>query len=116
MCRSLFDKLGNFFLQKFEKWQNVIFEPSNVETVSFSGFLEIFCSKVSGFEGEGGLFQNLFNDYIFCFLGHLAGRQLFELFPPETNLKKKSVCVDISRKVRRYNLIWNFKPFPNFQT
>ena len=25
--RNLFDKAENFFLQKFEKWQNVIFGP-----------------------------------------------------------------------------------------
>ena len=38
----------------------------------------------------GWLIQKLFNGYIFCFLGHLVGGQLFELFARETNLKKKS--------------------------
>ena len=36
------------------------------------------------------MFQNFFNGYIFCFLGHLFGGQLFELFARETNLKKQS--------------------------
>ena len=39
---------------------------------------------------EGGLFQKIINGYIFYFLGQLFGGQLFELFPPETNLKKQS--------------------------
>ena len=38
----------------------------------------------------GGLFQKLFKGYIFCFLGHLVGGQLFELFARETTLKKQS--------------------------
>jgi hypothetical protein len=38
----------------------------------------------------GGLFQKIFNGYIFCFLGQLFGGQLFELFARETNLKKQS--------------------------
>ena len=33
------------------------------------------------------------NDYIFCFLGHLFGGQLFELFARETNLKKQSSLI-----------------------
>ena len=45
------------------------------------------CSKVVGF--EGGLFQKLFKGYIFCFLGHLVGRCIFELSARETNLMKK---------------------------
>ena len=36
------------------------------------------------------MFQKLFKGYIFCFLGHLGGGQLFKLFAHETNLKKKS--------------------------
>ena len=59
----------------------------NVETVSCPGF----CSKVPGF--EDGFFQKLFKGYIFCFLGHLVGRCIFELNARETNLmKKRSVC------------------------
>ena len=46
------------------------------------------CSKTAGF--ECGLLQKNFNGYIFCFLGHLVGGQLFELFARETNLKKQS--------------------------
>ena len=38
---------------------------------------------------EGGLYQKLFKGYIFCFLSHLVGGQLFEQFAKETNLKKK---------------------------
>ena len=48
---------------------------------------------------EGGLFKKLFKGYIFCFLGHLVGGQLFELFARETNLKKKSsVCMYVTVK------------------
>ena len=36
------------------------------------------------------MFHKIINGYIFCFLGHLVGGQLFELFARETNLKKKS--------------------------
>ena len=36
------------------------------------------------------MFQKVFNGYIFCFLGHLVGGQLFELFARETILKKQS--------------------------
>ena len=60
----------------------------NVKTVLPPGFQGLSCSKVQGF--EGGLFQKIFKGYIFCFLGHLFGGQLFELFARETNLKKQS--------------------------
>ena len=35
------------------------------------------------------MFQKLFKGYIFCFLGHLVGRYIFELSARETNLMKK---------------------------
>ena len=35
------------------------------------------------------LFQKLFQGYIFCFLGDLFGRYVFEQYARETNLKKK---------------------------
>ena len=88
MCRSLFDKLENFFLPKFEKWQDVFLSQCNVEIVPRPGFKGLSCSKTAGF--EGGLFQKNFNGYIFYFLGQLFGGQLFELFARETNLKKQS--------------------------
>ena len=43
--------------------------------------------EVARFEGD--LFQKLFKGYIFCFLGHLYGRYIFELSARETNLMKK---------------------------
>ena len=49
-------------------------------------FLQI-CFTAAGFEGS--LFQKLFKGYIFCFLGHLVGRYIFELSARETNLMKK---------------------------
>ena len=39
---------------------------------------------------EGSLFQKMINGYIFYFLGHLFGGQLFALFARETKLKKQS--------------------------
>ena len=55
-------------------------------------FANVKNSKVAGF--ESGLFQKLFKGYIFCFLGHLVGRYIFELSARETNLiKKRSVSV-----------------------
>ena len=35
------------------------------------------------------LFTKRFKGYIFCFLGDLVGRYIFEQFARETNLKKK---------------------------
>ena len=58
----------------------------NVETVSHLGFQDLSCSNVAGFEGS--FFQKLFKGYIFCFLGHLVGRYIFELSARETNLIK----------------------------
>ena len=49
------------------------------------------------------LFQKLFQGSIFCFLGDLIGRCIFEQYARETNLKKKcSVCMhtfDISPRL-----------------
>ena len=64
----------------------------DVETVSCPGFQGyrfqgLSCSKVVGF--EGGLFQIFSRATFFCFLGHLVGGYLFDLFALETNLKKK---------------------------
>ena len=42
------------------------------------------------------LFQNLFQGYIFCFLGDSFGRCIFEQYAYETNLKKKR-SVSMSR-------------------
>ena len=47
-------------------------------------FLQI-CFTTEGFEGK----TKLFKGYIFCFLGHLVGRYIFELSAHETNLMKK---------------------------
>ena len=65
MCRSLFVKSGNFFLQKFEKCWNVSFGQCNVETVSPPGFKGLSCSKVAGF--EGGSFKNFSRATFFIF-------------------------------------------------
>ena len=59
----------------------------NVEVVLLPGFQGLSSKKVAGF--EGGSFQKLFKGYIFCFLGHLVGRCIFELNARETNLMKK---------------------------
>ena len=40
------------------------------------------------------MFQKISNGCIFCFLVHLFGGQLFELFACETNLKKQSSVND----------------------
>jgi hypothetical protein len=39
------------------------------------------------------LFQNFFNGYILCFLGHSVGGKLFDLFAHEINLKKQSSVI-----------------------
>jgi hypothetical protein len=39
------------------------------------------------------LFQKIFKGYIFCFLGHLVGRYIFDLSAHETNLMKKRSVV-----------------------
>ena len=87
-CRkSLLSSLETFFCRNLKNVRMSFLGRCNVETVSPPGFQGLSCSKVEGF--EGGLFQKKFKGYIFCFLGHLVGGQLFELFAHETNLKKK---------------------------
>ena len=49
-----------------------------VETVLRPGFYGLSCSKVAGF--EGGFDAKTFQELHFCFLGHLVGRYIFELF------------------------------------
>ena len=62
-------------------WADVMLRQSHIWASRAS-------SAQKGF--EGGLFQKTFNGYIFCFLGHLVGGQLFEVFAREMNLKKQS--------------------------
>ena len=67
-------------------------------------------SKDAGF--EGGLFQKVFKGYIFCFLGHLVGGKLFELFARETKKKKRSViCLKTSFATNFYGtyIRWGLK-------
>ena len=86
--KFLFSSLETFFCRNLENVGMSFLGQCNVEIVSCPGFQGLSCSKTAGF--EGGLFQKIFNGYIFCFLGHLFGGQLFELFARETNLKKQS--------------------------
>ena len=51
MCLSLFEKLGNFFLQKFEKWQNIIFEPMYCWDSPMSRLLEPLLLKNRRYRG-----------------------------------------------------------------
>ena len=76
-----------FFCRNLKNGRMSFLGRCNVETVSCPGFYGLSCSKLEGF--EVGVFQKLFNGYIFCFLGHLVGGYIFELFARETNLKKK---------------------------
>ena len=117
--KSLLSSLETFFCRNLKNVGMSFLDPCNVETVSPPGFQGLSCSKVAGF--EGALFQKLFKGYIFCFLGHLFGRYIFEQNTHETNLmKKRSVCqssksnhnlrnyfchefLRISRKTRRQN-------------
>ena len=64
-------------------WANVMLRQSHVQVsraspAQKSQGLRVVCSK------------NFSRATFFCFLGHLGGGQLFELFSRETNLKKKS--------------------------
>ena len=77
----------------------------NVEVVSPPGFQGLSCSKVEGF--EGGLFQKLFKGYIFCFLGHLVGRYIFELPTRETNLMKKRSVSMLEKKGLQIKRNWS---------
>ena len=87
-CRkSLLSSLETFFYRNLKNIGMSFLGQCNVETVLPPGFQGLSCSKVQGF--EGGLFQKLFKGYIFCFLGHLVGRYIFELSTRETNLMKK---------------------------
>ena len=79
-------------------WANVMFRQSHVRASK-----GLSCSKVAGF--EGGLFQKLFKGYIFCFLGHLVGRYIFELNAGETNLMKKR-SVWLSCPYNKHTLPW----------
>ena len=85
--KSLLSSLETFFCRNLKNVGMSFLGRCNVETVSCLGFQGLSYSKVAGF--EGGYFQKLFKDYIFCFLSHLFGGQLFEQFARETNLKKK---------------------------
>ena len=92
-CRKSFlSSLETFFCRNLKNVRMSFLGQCNVETVSPPGFQVLSCSKVAGF--EGGLFQKLFKGYIFCFLGHLVGRYIFELPTRETNLMKKR-CVSL---------------------
>ena len=118
MYRSLFVKPGNFFLQKFEKFRNVLCWDSLA-----SGLLGPLLLKSLGV--RGWFYPKTFQGLHSCFLGHLVGRYIFELYTHETNLMKKpsvilhscvekSVkCFDTSVKIRnRHNLgISNFVDF-----
>ena len=107
-----------FFCRNLENVKMSFLGRCNVETVSCRGFSGLSCSKVAGF--EGGLFQKHFKGYIFCFLGHLVGGQLFELFARETNLKKESsvLLINVMSKnnLHRYKLHQIFQFFMDFHT
>ena len=60
MYLSLSDKLGNFFLQKFEKWKNVIFEPMLCWDSPSSRLLGPLLLKNRGLEGS--LFQRVLSE------------------------------------------------------
>ena len=62
-CHMIF---ANFFLQKFEKLQNVIFGLMNVETASHQDTQGLSCSKVARF--EGGFIPKTFQVLQFLFL------------------------------------------------
>ena len=83
--RNFFVKPGNFFLQKFEKLKHVIFELMECLDSFTSGHPGPLLLKSS--EVWGWFFQKLFQGYIFCFLGDLLGRCIFEQYAHETNLK-----------------------------
>ena len=93
-CRkSLLSSLETFFCRNLKNVGMSFLGRCNVEVVSLPGFQGLSSSKVAGF--EGGSYQKLFKGYIFCFLGHLVGRCIFELNARETNLmKKRSVRLD----------------------
>ena len=83
-----FVKPGNFFLQKFEKCQNVIFGPMLMLRQSC-----VRASRASPAQKWQGLTVVLSKNFsratFFCFLGYLVGRYVFELNTHETNLMKK---------------------------
>ena len=87
-CRKpLLSSLETFSCRNLRNIGMSFLGQCSVDTVSPPSFQGLSCSKVQGF--EGGLFQKLFKGYIFCFLGHLVGRYIFELSGRETNLMKK---------------------------
>ena len=99
-CRKIILlSLETFFCRNLKNVGMSFLGRCNVEVVSLPGFQGLSSSKVAGF--EGGSFQKLFKGYIFCFLGHLLGRYIFELSTHETNLMKK-------RSVRPYDQKFKF--------
>ena len=62
---------------------------------------------------EGDLFQKMINGYIFCFMGHLFGGQLFKIFARETNLKKQSSVLRLVRFLMHQTLESWKNPLPS---
>ena len=85
-CRSFFVKPRNFFLQKFEKCQNVIFGPMYCWDSLMFRPLGLLLIKSSGFDV---VYSSTFQGLLFYFHVHSEGRYVFEIFAHETNLTKK---------------------------
>ena len=89
-CRSFFVKPRNFFLQKFEKCQNVIFGPMYCWDSLMFRPLGLLLIKSSGF--EGGLFIN-FSRAPFLFSCPLRGSICIWDICPWNKFDEKAQCV-----------------------